>query len=96
MHVLLVVDAQTLQNPVLFEAHLKKEGFNPIIGEDFAYEGESTTPVFHTRAYIFQVVGKALEKSPATHCAIMCQLGENPMESYLYNHVTKHFDEIKV
>lgn len=95
MHVLLVVDVQDLENKELFEAHLKKEGFNPIAGEEYAYEGESTTPVFHTRAYIFQVVGKALEKSPSSHCAIMTQLGENPMESYLFDHNSKQFQEIK-
>ena len=37
MKVALVVDAKGLENRQLFEKHLKREGFLPIEGEDFAY-----------------------------------------------------------
>ena len=94
MQVLLVIDFQDLKDKEVFEKHLKKEGFNAIEGESFAYQGVSSTPVMNTRAFIFEVVSKALLKSPASHCALMCQIGENPMESYIYNESTKFFEEI--
>ena len=95
MNVLLVIDVEDLNDKIAFEKHLKKEGFDAIEGETFAYKGISTTPVMHTRAFIFEVVSKALEKSPAKHLSIVCQIGENPMETYIYDKNTKFFNEVK-
>jgi hypothetical protein len=89
--VVLVVDIQGLKDKKIFDKHLKKEGFLPVENEDFAYEGEAHTHLYNTRAYIMDVVSKGLEKSGFDTCKLMFQVGENPMETYAYNHKEKNF-----
>lgn len=91
MKVILVVDVEGLNDQVVFEKHLKKEGFTPILGESFAYEGDTTTHLFSTRAFIMEVVGKALAKSGFLECRIMFQVGENPMETYRFDTSSQEF-----
>ena len=94
MNVILIVDVEGLKEKAIFEKHLKKEGFSPIVGEEFAYEGNTTTHMFSTRAFILEVVGKGLEKSGFTSCKIMFQVGENAMEAYLFNHEENAFEQV--
>lgn len=94
MHVVLIVDVEGLKEKAVFEKHLKKEGFVPIPEEVFAYEGETTTHMFSTRAYILEVVEQGLLKSGFTSCKIMFQVGENEMEAYLYNYENNRFEHV--
>ena len=91
MKVVLVVDIVGLQDIDIFNKHLKKEGFKQIAGEEFAYEGEAHTHMFNTRAYIIEVVSKGLAKTNFSDCKIIFQIGENPMEAYVYNKNKKDF-----
>ncbi len=91
MKVVLVVDIVGLKDANNFNKHLKKEGFKQIEGEDFAYEGEAHTHIFNTRAYITEVVSKGLAKIDFSDCKIIFQIGENPMETYVYNKSKKDF-----
>jgi len=94
MDVLVAIDVEHLKDESAFVAHLEKEGFERILEEEgFVFTGVSSTPVMHTRAYIFEVLGKALALSPATFCNLVCQIGENPMESYRFNKQTNTFEE---
>lgn len=92
--VLLVVDGLHVKDKIAFEKHLKKEGFLPIDREEFAYQGEANLPIMNTRAYIFDVLKKALTLSKTKTCTFVCQIGENPLENYIYNEDTKNFDEV--
>lgn len=96
MHVVLIVDVEGLNDKVVFEKHLKKEGITPIEGEVFAYEGTTTTHMFSTRAFILEVVQKGLKKSGFDSCKIMFQVGENPMEAYLFSHENDTFEQVAV
>lgn len=96
MHVVLIVDVEGLKDKVVFEKHLKKEGFTPIPEEAFAYEGNTTTHLFSTRAFILEVVEKGLQKSGFLTCKIMFQVGENPMEAYVYDTLHQIFNEVIV
>lgn len=90
--VLLVIDG--INDKTGFEKHLKKEGFLPIKGEDFAYQGTANLPLMNTRAYIFDVLKKAMSLSDTKTCSFVCQLGTNPIEKYQYNTKLKNFIEI--
>lgn len=94
MEVILIVDALNLQNKEVFEKHLKKEGIIPIEGEDFAYSGKTTTSLVHTQTFILHVCKEALSKSGYESAKIMFQIGENPMEAYVYDHGNKDFKKI--
>ena len=96
MHVIVIVDVEGLCDQAVFEKHLKKEGFTPISGESFAYEGDTTTHMFSTRAFILEVVEKGLQKSGFESCKIMFQVGENPMEAYVYHSEKNLFEEVKI
>jgi len=85
------MDVQGLKDKTKFDKHLKKEGFLPIKNENFAYEGEAHTHLYNTRAYIMDVISKSLEKSDFNSCKLMFQVGENPMEAYVYNYKKKNF-----
>lgn len=89
--VLIVVDGVGEKEP--FDKHLKKEGFLAIDGEEFAYQGKANLPLMNTRAYIFDVIKKALKLSNTKTCTFICQLGENPLERYRYEEETKEFEE---
>lgn len=93
MNVVLIVDVEGLKDKVVFEKHLKKEGFTPIPEESFAYQGDTTTHLFSTRAFILEVVEKGLKKSGFQACKIMFQVGENPMEAYVYDTLHEVFCE---
>lgn len=94
MKVILIVDVEGLNEKAVFEKHLKKEGITPIEGEAFAYEGNTTTHLFSTRAFILEVVEKGLKKSGFLTCKIMFQVGENEMEAYLFNHENDTFEQV--
>ncbi len=96
MHVILIVEANGLQNEEIFESHLKNEGFTPIEGESFAYEGTTTTHLFNTRAYILEVVGKGLQKAGCNGCKIVFEVGTNPMEAYLFNMAKNLFEAVDI
>lgn len=96
MNVVLIVEVEGLQDKVVFEKHLKKEGFTPIPEEVFAYEGNTTTHLFSTRAFILEVVEKGLQKSGFLTCKIMFQVGENKMEAYVYDTLHQTFNEVIV
>ncbi|MDR0580002.1 MAG: hypothetical protein LBG21_05310 [Campylobacteraceae bacterium] len=82
IEVLVVLENLKIQNRDLFEEYLKNEGFEGV--ESFAYRGFSTTPVFNTKAYIFETFSKAFEEAGVFTCKLICQIGENPPEVYLY------------
>ena len=94
MNVVLIVDVESLKEQAIFEKHLQKEGFTPIPEEVFAYEGNTTTHMFSTRAFILEVVEKGLKKSGFESCKIMFQVGENAMEAYLFDHKKDTFEPI--
>jgi hypothetical protein len=94
MEVLVVLDIARLSNKEEFEEFILDEGFAGIDNEPFAYMGESTTPVFNTRAYIFEVFSKAFETAKISDCKIICQIGSNPPEAYLYEK-DNFFTELK-
>ncbi|MDD3344089.1 MAG: hypothetical protein PHR87_10990 [Sulfurospirillaceae bacterium] len=96
MQVILIVEANGLQNKEIFEKHLKKEGFMPIEGESFAYEGQTTTHLFSTRAYILEVVEKGLQKAGFNGCKIVFEVGTNPMEAYLFNISKNLFEAVDI
>lgn len=96
MKVVLVVDVTELKDKNIFEKHLKKEGFSAILDEDFAYEGDTSTHLFSTRAFVLEVVEKGLLKSGFSACRMMFQVGANPMEAYSYNIKTKEFELIEI
>ena len=96
MDVVVAIDAEGLSDEAAFIAHLHKEGLEHVEEEEgLVFAGTSQTPVMQTRAYIFEVMTKALEKSPATFCHMVCMLGENPMEGYRFDAQTRLFVEAK-
>jgi len=95
MEVIVAIDLDELKNEEAFVAHLEKEGLERVEEEEeFVFSGISSTPVMQTRAFIMEVVGKALEKSPAKFCNMVCMIGDNPMESYRFDEVNKSFVEV--
>jgi hypothetical protein len=85
LKVILIVDVIGLKDKEVFNKHLKREGFLPVEGEEFAYEGDTTTHLNATRAYILDVVSKGLKKSGFEECKIIFQVGKNPMEAFKFN-----------
>ena len=96
MYVILVVDVQALNDKIIFEKYLKKEGFSPVVDEEFVYEGDTTTHLFSTRAFILEVVSKGLEKSGFNACKIMFQVGNNSMEAYQFDKLHNEFIALSV
>lgn len=96
MHVVLIVEVEELKDKKIFEKHLKKEGFTPVLGEEFAYDGETSTHLYSTRAFILEVVEKGLIKSGFSTCKIIFQVGENPMEAYIYDTLHQEFTATRV
>ncbi len=96
MQVILVVDVEDLKDRDTFEKHLKKEGFKAIPDESFVYEGDTTTHLFSTRAFILEVVAKGLHKSGFSACRIMFQVGNNPMEAYNFDKLQQEFIALRV
>lgn len=96
MKVILIVEAEGLKDKIIFEKHLKKEGLTSIANEDFTYEGDTTTHMFSTRAFIHEVVEKGLKKSGFLTCKIIFQVGENPLEAYRFDTLQDSFVEVSV
>ncbi len=96
MKVILIVDVTGLVDKILFEKHLNKEGFVPISDEESAYEGDTTTHLESTKAYILDVVNKGLKKTDFDTCKIIFQIGENPMEAYVFNKKDDGFDGVGI
>ncbi len=96
MKVILIVDIIGLKDRFLFDKHLKKEGFTPVDGEESAYEGETTTHLESTKAYILDVMTNGLKKSDFDTCKIIFQIGENPMEAYVFNKKDDGFDGVGI
>jgi len=96
MKVLLIIEIQDLTDEIIFNTHLKKEGFTPIANEKFAYEGNTTTHLNSTRAYILEVLNKGLRKTSFSTCKIIFQVGENPLEAFIYNKIENNFEESKI
>lgn len=96
MKVILIVEVEGLADKAIFEKHLKKEGFTPIENEEFAYDGDTTTHLFSTRAFIHEVVEKGLKKSGFLTCKLIFQVGENPMEAYVFDTLHDEFKEVSV
>lgn len=96
MHVILVMDVEGLENKDLFEKHLKKEGLTPVPNEAFVYEGDTTTHLFSTRAFLLEVVEKGLKKSGFLTCKMMFQVGNNPMETYAFDMLENAFVNVSV
>ena len=94
--VLVVVEVENLKDKVAFDKYLKKEGLVEIEGEEFAYKGVSSTPLFHTRAFLEDTFKKALKKALKKgknfdNFKMIVQLGENPLEVYKYNKEKESF-----
>jgi len=96
MKVILIVEVEGLKDKITFEKHLKKEGFAPVENEEFAYDGDTTTHLFSTRAFIHEVVEKGLKKSGFLTCKIIFQVGENPLEAYRFDTLQDSFLEVSV
>lgn len=93
---ILIVDVKGLEDRELFDKHLKKEGFKSVEDEESAYEGDTTTHLESTKAYILDVVIKGLKKSDFDTCKIIFQVGENPMEAYVFNKKDDGFDGVGI
>ncbi|MDD3324608.1 MAG: hypothetical protein PHN38_05770 [Sulfurospirillaceae bacterium] len=96
MQVILIVDVVDLKDRLIFEKHLKKEGFTPVGGEVSTYEGKATTHLFSTRAFILEVVEKGLKKSGFESCKIIFQVGNNPLEAYRFDISKDCFEQIAI
>jgi len=96
VQVVLVTHIEGLKDQTIFEKHLKKEGLTPIVDEPFSYEGTTSTHLFSTRAFILEVVEKGLKKSGFFACKLMFQVGNNPMEAYVFDTLQDAFVEAKL
>jgi len=90
--VLVVVEVENLEDKAAFDKYLKKEGLVEIEGEEFAYKGVSSTPLFNTKAFLEDTFKKALKKGKSfDNFKMIVQLGDNPMEVYRYNKEKESF-----
>lgn len=95
MELILVIDADGLENVEVFNKHLLKEGFVPVEGEAFVYTASSTTTTFATKAYILEVVKVGLSKTQFNECKLIFQLDDLPWQAYKFDHTTHNFEEAK-
>jgi hypothetical protein len=96
MEVLLIVEVEGLEDKELFDKHLKEEGFDIIDGEEFAYNGTTTTSLLHTQTFILHVTKEALKKAGFSTCKIIFQIGENPMEAYKFSKKSNEFLSVDI
>ena len=96
MKVILIVELKGLEDRELFDKHLEKEGFNHVEDEESAYDGDTSTHLESTKAYILDVVKKGLKISDFDTCKIIFQVGENPMEAYVFNKKDDGFDGVGI
>ncbi len=92
IEVLVLLDVGGLQDKEKFEKHVKKEGFTPVVGEDFVYTGHSTTTTFSTKAYILEVFKKGLQKNVFNDANLIFLLNETPYPAYYYDKETNDFE----
>lgn len=95
MDVLLLVYIEGLEKKEIFEKHLKKEGFEPLKEEAFAYMGKTTTSLIHTETFILHVLKEALYKGDFLTCKTIFQVGENPMKAYFIDKDSKEFIQLQ-
>ncbi len=95
MEVLLIVTVEGLGDKEIFEKHLKKEGFEQVEDEPFAYHGETTTSLLNTETFILHVLKEALNKADFFTCKAIFQVGENPIKAYFIDKEAKEFTRIK-
>jgi len=95
--VLVVVDIKNLEDKNSFDKYLRREGLKEVDGEKFAYKGISSTPIFNTRAFIYDVIKKALQRGKNfDECKMIIQFGENRLEAYKYDKDNYCFEEISI
>ena len=92
LEVLLFLEVLNQDNKVVFDKHLKKEGFNSVPEEPYVYIGESTTTTFATKAYILQVIEKGLLKTKFDSCNLVFLLNETPYPAYTFDKKTNGFE----
>lgn len=95
MEVLLIVNVEGLEDREVFEKHLKKEGFDTIEDEPFAYHGETTTSLMHTETFILHVVKEGLEKAGFFTCKAIFQVGENEMKAFMIDKQSNEFVQLQ-
>lgn len=78
------------------EKYLKKEGFSKVKDEEGAYQGFGTTAIMNIRAFIFSVFSKAFELGGFSKCKLICQIGKNDFEAYMYKKNEIFFEEIRI
>ncbi len=95
--VLVVVDIKNLEDKNSFDKYLRREGLEEVDGEKFAYKGTSSTPIFNTRAFIYDVMKKALQRGKYfDECKMIIQFGETRLETYKYDKDDCVFKEINI
>jgi hypothetical protein len=95
MEVLLVIEVEGLEDKVVFEEHLKKEGFKPVEDESFAYHGQTTTSLMNTETFILHVTKEALKKAGFFKCKVIFQVGKNPMKAFVLDKKEKDFTQVQ-
>lgn len=83
--VILVIDAFDATHKEKFDKHLKKEGFDVVDTDEFAYTAKAHLPLMNTRAFIFDVLKKAFEKICIEKSHFIFQLGDNGFERYEFS-----------
>ena len=92
IEVLLLIEIINQDKKEVFDSHLQREGFNSVPSEPYVYTGESTTTTFATKAYILQVVEKALLETKFDSCDLVFLLNETPYPAYTFDKKTNEFE----
>lgn len=95
MEVIVVLELEGLKDKEGFEKHIKREGFELVEGEQFAYTGNSSTSTFSTKAYILEVFKKGLQKSGFDNCNMIFNIEGLPWQAYKYDFNTNDFEQVK-
>jgi hypothetical protein len=95
MEVLLVIEVEGLEDKDVFEKHLKKEGFEPVEDEAFAYHGQTTTSLMNTETFILHVTKEALKQAGFFTCKVIFQVGKNPMKAFVLDKKEKDFTQVQ-
>lgn len=89
-----ILEKQEIVDIYSYEEYLKKEGFIKV--ENDAYCGFGTTAIMNIRVFIFNVFANAFKLGGLTKCKIMCQIGKNDFETYIYKEDEIFFKEVTV
>jgi hypothetical protein len=96
INVLVLLDIKGLEDKQSFEKHLKKEGFNLVENENFAYTGTSTTSIPTTKIYIIEVFAEALEmQNFKGEANLIFLLNETPYPTLRFDTATNQFKVIE-